>query len=274
VCGYFFEKRQPVKRKIRILCGVLCAALLLLTGCSGRSASGYRIVYTYDTEGSYVLAFREGDKLCPIISAAMQELAANGTLKSTSLTWFNENLISLKGQAGAMDSYRSEVTSRTLIVGIDTNNMPMSYTDGTNYRGFDIDVANYICGYLGWSMSLQPISADDVEVQLNSGNIDCAMGVPVSDMQDGLDYSPSYLSSKYVLVTRSDSGITTKSGLHGKVLGALVADLSVLKSDDKFISKLDHITYQTGTSGLFSALDAGDVDGILVSSAIAAYYMK
>jgi len=263
-----------VKRRIQILCVILCAALLLLTGCGNRSSHGYRIVSTYDSEGSYVLAFRQGDKLCPIVSAAMQELAANGTLRSTSLTWFGEDLICLKAQAGAMDSYRSEVSPRTLIVGIDTNNMPMSYTDGTNYCGFDVDIANYICGYLGWSMVLQPISADEVDIQLNSGNIDCAMGVPIGNMKEGLDYSPSYLSSRYVLVTRADSNIATKSGLHGKVLGAITADLNVLKKDEKFVSRLDHITYQTGTSGLFSALNSGDVDGILVSSAIAAYYMK
>ena len=34
------------------------------------------------------------------------------------------------------------------------------------------------------------------------------------------------------------------------------------------------ITYQTNTDSLFHALQNGDVDGILASSVVAAYYMK
>lgn len=274
ISNHISDKIMRMKRAIAFLCILLCA--LLLSGCGGNSAAarGYRVVSTYDTEGSYVIAFREGDELCAIVTAVLRELSANGTLRTASQSWFGSDLSCVKGEAGAMDELWSHVEPRNLVVGIDVNNMPMSYTDGVNYYGFDVDLASYICGYLGWSMTFQPISASDVGVQLQSGNVDCAIGVPLGGKEDGFDYSPAYLSSKYVLITRSDSGISTKSGLKGKILGAVVADVDVLQQDAKFVDKLDHVTYQTGTEGLFDALDAGDVDGILVSSAVAAYYMR
>lgn len=260
--------------KKRIVCLLLCAALLLPVTACGRDAGGYRMVGSYSSSGDLCMAFRKNDRLCDIISAALQELAANGTLRAASLQWFGEDIIGLKGSAGAMDAYWDDVGERTLFVGVNPNNKPMSYEDGEGYSGFDVDVANYICGYLGWSMVLRPITSDDVLVQLQSGNIDCAMGVVETRLNSSYSHSPSYLESQYVLVTSLSGRIRSKAGLKKKVLGVVLADLDVLDEDEKFIQKLDRIIYQSGTDGLFSALRDGEVDGILVSEAVAAYYMR
>ena len=263
-----------------ILCLLLCAALLLCGACgsssddSGRTFRGYRIAGTYEDEGSYLIAFRPDDRLCEIITAVLHELAANGTLRSACLNWFSSDISCVKAQQGAMDELWSQVEDRTLVVGVDINNKPLSYSDGDSCCGFDVDVASYICGYLGWSMVLRPISFSDIEVELQSGNVDIVMGVPLGSAVSGLDYSPAYLSSKYVLVSTVGSGIRNKNDLAGKCLGAMISDLSVLRSDEKFVASLDRVTYETKTEGLFTALADGSVDGILVSSAIASYYIS
>ena len=259
--------------KKRILCLLLCAVLLLPMAACGSERGGYRIVDTYSGDGNFCIAFRKDDLLCDIISAALKELAANGTLRTAALSWFGEDIIDVRGEAGAMDELWDLVQPRTLVVGINPNNMPLSYAEGDSYAGFDVDVANYLCGYLGWSMILRPIGADDVGIQLQSGNIDCAMGVAEKDLSSAYSSSPTYIEGKYVLVTRL-GGVRSKGGLRGKALGVVMADLDVLNEDEKFVAKLDRIIYQTGTEGLFKALDDGDVDGILVSSVVAAYYMK
>jgi polar amino acid transport system substrate-binding protein len=258
----------------RGLCALLMMWMVLpLTAC-GDTGGGYRIIDTYSAEGSYVIAFRQGDKICDLVTAAMKELAANGTLRAASQSWFGENLVSVKAESGAMDDLWSEVTSRTITVGVDITNMPMSYESNGSYMGFDVDVANYICGYLGWSMVIYPIDPDNVEVELNSGNIDMAMGIPMSEQTDDFSYSPSYLTSRYVLVARVTGRVRDKSALKGKTLGVVITDLDVLQQDEKFVSSLGAITYQTNTDGLFQALVNDEVDGILVSSVVAAYYMK
>ena len=256
------------------LCILLCLAMILAltTACGG--GGGYRIIDEYSGEGSYFIAFRKGDHLRDYVTAAMQELAASGSLRAASINWFGENLVSVRGQEGAMEELWETKPDRTLIVGIDPTNMPMSYPAGDTYQGFDVDMISYICGYLGWSMVLYPINIDDAQVELNSGNIDVAMAVPENEQSSNFDYSPAYLTSQYVLVTRTGSHIRRRSGLKGKTLGVAVSDVDVLQEDEKFVDSLGSITYQTNTDGLFLALMKGEVDGILVSSVVAAYYIK
>lgn len=257
----------------RLLCILLCGCFLgLLCACGG--SSGYRIIDTYSGEGSYVIAFREGDRLAEQVTAAMKELADSGALKSASLKWFGENLVSLRGEEGALAGMRSGLEWRTVTVGVDVTNMPMSYETDEGFLGFDVDLANYICSYLGWSMIIYPIDPADVDVELQSGNIDMAMGIPQSDEHAGFDYSPAYLTSRYVLVARVTGSVRDRSALRGKTLGVAVTDLEVLQQDQKFVESLGAVTYQTNTDGLFQALLNREVDGILVSSVVAAYYMN
>ena len=217
------------------------------------------------------MAFRKDDSLCDLVSAVLEELAANGTLRSASIGWFGSDLTGLKGKTGAADEYRADNTARTLIVGINTDNKPLGYMSGDEIVGFDVDLASYICGYLGWSMVLRSVSADDVDVQLASGNVDCVMGVPETQKVSTLSYSPEYLTGKYLLIS-TVGGVSTKAGMRGKILGVATADIPVLQEDTSFLESLDKIIYQTGTDGLFTALANGHVDAILVSGVVASYY--
>lgn len=261
-------------RKLRVmLCFALClAALMPLTACGG--GNGYRVVDEYSGEGSYYIAFRKGDRLQQYVTAAMQVLASGNTFRSLSTTWFGENLVNIKGDADAMEPLLEDKPDRFVTVGIDITNMPMSYIVDNGYEGFDVDLISYICGYLGWGINFYPINIADAQIELNAGNIDIAMAVPEADLSSELDYSPAYLTSQYVLVARSGSHIRRRSGLKGKVLGVTVVDEDVLYQNEKFVKSLGSIIYQTNTDGLFQALMKGEVDGVLVSSVVAAYYMK
>lgn len=248
----------------------LCA-LLTFSACGG--GRGYRVIDTFSAEGSYVIAFRQDDRICSLVTAALQELAHNGTLRAASYNWFGENLVSVRGAGGEMDEFWPEVEPRTITVGVDVTNKPMSYESAEGYLGFDVDLANYICGYLGWSMVIYPIDPANIAVELQSGNIDMAMGVSETDEVGTLSYSPTYLTSRYVLVSGT-RGPGSRGAMKGKTLGVTVTDLDILQQDEGFVSGLESVTYQTNTDGLFRALVAGEVDAILVSSVVAAYYMN
>ncbi len=256
------------------ICLLLCLCLLLPAAACSSDKGGYRIIDEYSGEGSYYIAFRKGDNLQKYVTAAMQELAAGNTLRTASLSWFGKDLVSVRGQAGAMEELWAEKPDRSVVVGIDISNMPMSYMSGGGYVGFDIDLIMAICGYLSWTVNFQTIDISNAEVELNAGNIDIAMAVPEADLSDNFDYSPAYLASQYVLVTRAGSGINRRSNLGGKALGVTVVDEDVLYKDQGFVDSLGSIIYQTNTDSLFQALMLGEVDGILVSSVVAAYYMK
>ncbi len=262
-----------MKLRKAALAALLClCALAALCGCSG--GSGYRVIDTYSDEGDYVIAFRQGDRLCQLVTAAMEELAANGALKSASYKWFGEDIIDIKGEGGEMDGLWDEVAERTVTVGVDITNMPMSYETSEGYLGFDVDMANYICSYLGYSMAIYPIDPADVTIELNSGNVDMVMGVTQNDSISGLDTSPAYIAGSYVLVAQVSGRVNSRAALKGKTLGVVITDIEVLQQDEKFVESLGSVTYQTNTDGLFQALLKGEVDGILVPSVVAAYYMK
>jgi len=165
-------------------------------------------------------------------------LEDSGVLKSTSIKWFGKNLVSLRGEKNALDGLWGDITDRVVTVGVDVTNMPMSYETPEGYLGFDVDIANYICSYLGWSMRIYPIDPANVDVELQSGNIDMAMGIPESDEHAGFSYSPSYLTSRYVLVARVKGSVKDRSALKGKTLGVAVTDLDVLQQDPKFVESL------------------------------------
>ncbi len=261
------------KKKIRAVL-LVCLSLLLTFSACGSSASGYRVVDDYSGDNSYYIAFRKGDRLKEYVSAAMEVLASSNALKATSIKWFGEDLLSVDGDEHAMEPYWDNVPSRTVTVGIDLDNMPLSYLSNQGYEGFDIEFISQICNYLSWQIVFYPISMANVEIELNAGNIDIAMAVTESNIADSLDASPPYLSNRYVLVARYGSHIRRRSGLKGKVLGVTVADETVLYQNPKFVESLDSVIYQTNSEGLFQALMKGEVDGILAPSIVAAYYMK
>lgn len=264
-----------MKQLRSVTCLLLCLAMLLpVSACSG--GSGYRIIDEYSEEGSYYIGFRKGDNIQNYVIAAMQELAANNTLRAASINWFGDNIVNVHGQSGALEEVYDTLLPRSVIIGVDYTNKPMSFeaTEGAGPQGFDIDMISYICSALGWDMVFRPINIDEADVELNSGNIDIAMAIPGSDLTRDLDYSPAYLESQYVLVTRSGSHIRRRGGLKGKTLGVAVSDVDVLQQNQKFVDSLGGVTYQTNTDGLFQALMKGEVDGILVTSVVAAYYMK
>ncbi len=265
-------------RSLRALvCLLLCAALALPLAACGGGSGGYRIIDEYSGVSSYYIAFRKGDRLKDYVTAALEELAAGNSLSQASNYWFGEDIITVRGDDNALEELEGDVPQRTVTVGVDISNMPMSYQSAAGYEGFDIDLMSRVCSFLGWSMVVYPIAIADAAIELNAGNIDIAMAVPDSGVTSDVDVSPAYLTNQYVLVTRSGSHIRRRSGLKGKSLGVVVSDESVLYQDSKnrkFIDSLGAVIYQTNTEGLFQALMKGEVDGVLVSSVVAAYYMR
>ena len=255
-----------------MVCLFLCFALLApLGGCD--DGGGYRVVDDYSGETNYYMAFRKGDRLRDYVSAALEELASGSTLRILSDNWFGEDLIAVRGEEDAVAALGEEVPHRTVTIGVDLTNMPLSYFADNGYRGFDVELMGYICGQLGWDLVVYPIAIADAKIELNAGNIDVAMSVPESSIGD-LDVSPAYLTSRYVLVARSGSHIRRRSGLKGKTLGVTVANEDVLYTNEKFVQSLGSVIYQTNTESLFQALMKDEVDGVLASSLVAAYYMR
>lgn len=72
---------ELMKKLRRFLAFVLCAALcfLLLTGCGSRDTIRFKMIAELNQE-EFCVAFRKGDPLCNIFTAALKELSADGQI--------------------------------------------------------------------------------------------------------------------------------------------------------------------------------------------------
>ena len=70
-------------------------------------------------------------------------------------------------------SQRSTFTDGRFVVGFDADFLPYGFKEGSEYKGFDLDLARAVCAAKGWEFVANPINWDAKDMELNSGAIDC-----------------------------------------------------------------------------------------------------
>lgn len=249
---------------------------LTLCACGGGSAYGrYRVLETFGSQ-TYAIGFRNNDYVRYYVDAALKVLAADGTIHGIALKWFGADSTTFAADAKALDGL--EIPQRTLIVGLDPDAFPVSYADGGDYAGFDVDAARAVCEKLGWEIKFQPIKAENAYVELSSGNIDCAWGgLALDTASTKFTVLATYMTNELVLLVRTDSNIRSKGKLSGRTLAIDVDQkyMDALSSDQKLMESLGEIKRVTGgTQRCFETLDSGAADAIITYSAAAIYYGK
>ncbi len=168
-------------------------------------------------------------------------------------------------------------SSNTFTVGFDSEFPPYGYKEGTEYKGFDLDLAAEVCKRNGWEFVKQPINWDSKDMELDSGSIDCIWnGFTMSeDRLKKYTWTEPYLDNSQVFVVKKDSGIKTKADLKGKTV-LVQADSSALEAlqgkeskdlTDSF-KNLDQVSeYNTA----FLNLEAGSGDAIAMDVGVANY---
>ena len=256
--------------KKRIIC--LALAVIMVFGLCACGGSGkYRVVKTLGTQ-EYSIGFRNGDSTYHYIDRALKELSYEGAIDELCYKWFgDDSTVSFPKKKNALDDI-GYVEPRTFIIGVDLDSFPMCYSNGVEYEGFDVELAQKVCDKLGWVLKVQPIHSEDAYVELNSGNIDCAWGGVVLD-KECPDYTilVTYMSTDLVLAGKSSNG----SSVRDKVLymGTTQYCLDVMDENSSVSRKLGQITrVQGGTTDYFNALDNDKCDLILTTEAAVEYY--
>lgn len=256
--------------KKRMICLAL-AVITVLGLCACGGSGKYRVVKTLGTQ-EYSIGFRNGDSTYHYIDRALRELSYEGVVDELCYKWFgDDSTVSFPEKKDALDDI-GYVEPRTFIIGVDLDSFPMCYSNGVEYEGFDVELAQKVCDKLGWVLKVQPIHSEDAYVELNSGNIDCAWGGVILD-RDSPDYTilVTYMSTDLVLAGKSSNG----SSISGKVLymGTTQYCLDVMEDNASVSRKLGQITrVQGGTTDYFNALDNGKCDLILTTEAAVEYY--
>lgn len=257
---------MKLARRILAFALVLCL-MLPMAGC-GQIVGRYRVVETLG-EQSYAIGFRNGDYVRYYVEAALQELAADGTISGLANSWFIEDNTTFTAAANALSQF-SSFPQRTLIIGADPDAYPLSYQENGQFTGFDVELARAVCARLGWEAQFIAIKSENAYVELSSGNVDCAWGGLTLDTNT-TDYTTlrPYLTDELVIITRADTGAKSLRGLKGASLAISVDQkyMDLLAADGKLMERFGEIKRLTGgLQALLNAVNDGSAASALVSS--------
>ncbi len=262
----------------RFLCALLALLMLAALSACGEDES-YHVKSTLTlVEQDYSLAFRNDDPLMDYVTAAIEELSAEGRVDELSRKWFGRDAVKFGKKEGALAALE-EPAPHTLLMGADSNSFPMVYMQDGNYWGFDIELAMLVCEKLGWKLEIQHIEKEEVYNQLASGNIDVAWGGVALDPDEVAagkytQYGP-YIHNDIVIIARDGSRITSAGRLKGRNLAMPITQeaMEALETEPSLKEALGRITrVPGGTIDCFAALYSGDCDAVLTDSTAMLYY--
>ena len=169
----------------------------------------------------------------------------------------------------------------TFVMGIDPEYPPFSYMgDDGEYTGFDVEIAQAVCDYLGWELEIFEVNWDQKLVQLNAKECDCVwsgMTIVDSMKEKGYVISEPYYYNTQVLVVKEDSGIESSKDLAGKIVAVQLGTSgeALLAEDLKELSDTFGETL-TCDSFLkcFTELEGNVADAVFVDLPVAMSYVK
>ena len=180
--------------------------------------------------------------------------------------------------AAAPAAEPAEAERTTFIMGIDPEYNPFTYLgDDGNYTGFDVEVCQAVCDYLGWELEIFGVNWDEKLVQLECDCVWSGMTLLDSMKEAGYVLSAPYYHSEQVLVVTKASGYTSSADLAGKDVAVQLGTSgeSLLDEggdlEDLAATFNSVVTVDSFLKG-FTELEGGAVDAVFVDMPVAAKY--
>ena len=175
----------------------------------------------------------------------------------------------------------SEAAAFVFKHGFDMDYPPYSYiaSDGQT-GGFDVELCQAVCDYLGWGYEAVPFNWDAKDAELNAGSCDCIWsGFTINGREDDYLWTFPYSDNTQMIMVPDDSEIKTLEDLKGKTVGVQIATSAMdLLSDEEGQKELADTfgalnTYETYTIA-FNDLKAGAIDAIAIDVTSGNYLMN
>ncbi len=223
---------------------------------------------------SYAIGFRLGDEeLAQTVSGAVQALVLNGTYDAIGEKYPDiKDYLCLKAEdidEASLPAQGSGDSSFTFKHGFDLDYPPYSYLqDDGSVGGFDVELCQAVCEYLGWGYEAVPFNWDAKDMELNAMSCDCIWsGFTKEGREDAYTWGITYSNNTQGILVASDSGITSLSDLAGKIVGVQTATSAYDMLEDSQKDLADTFAelkvYETYTIA-YNDLKAGAIDAIAI----------
>ena len=176
---------------------------------------------------------------------------------------------------GTLAGCSSANNDHKIRIGIKFDQPGLGYQDGSQYTGFDVDVARYIAGKLGYSedqIEFVESPSANRENMLNNGQVDMIFATySISDSRKKtVDFAgPYYTAGQDLLVRADNTDIHGPDDLNGKNLCSVTGSTSAQKVQDKFAKNVN-LVKQNSYSDCVVALNGGVVDAVTTDDIILA----
>lgn len=271
----------------KLFCLVLSLALMLSLAACGKKddgAGGFKFLDEDLGVESYAIGFRAGDgALAEQVNGAVKALVKNGTYAKIAESYPDiKDYLSLKAE----DISDSEVAAQgsgdssfTFKHGFDLDYPPYSYLqDDGSVGGFDVEMCQAVCEYLGWGYEAVPFNWDAKDAELNAGSCDCIWsGFTKEGREDDYLWGITYSANTQGIMVPANSSIKTLADLSGKLVGVQTATsaLDLLEDSQAELAATfkDLKVYETYTVA-FNDLKAGAIDAIAIDMTAGAFLMS
>ena len=139
-----------------------------------------------------------------------------------SLLFAAPTMLGLAGCGGGNTETTGAGDARVFKHGFDKDFPPYSYIDDNgNTTGFDVELAQAVCEYYGWTYEAVPVNWDAKDAELNAGSCDCIWsGFTKSPArEDSYCWSEPYSINTQMIMVKEDSDIKSLADLAGKKVG-------------------------------------------------------
>ena len=241
---------------------------------AAKAASSYHFLEEDLGVESYAIGFRKGDEeLAETVSGAVQALVLDGTYDEIGKKYPDiKDYLCLKADdidASTLPEKGSGDSSFTFKHGFDLDYPPYSFLqDDGSVGGFDVELCQAVCDYLGWGYESVPCNWDAKDMELNAGSCDCIWsGFTKEGREDDYTWGITYSNNTQGILVPGDSDIKTLADLSGKIVGVQTATSAydMLQDSQKELADTfaELKVYETYTIA-YNDLKAGAIDAIAI----------
>jgi len=165
--------------------------------------------------------------------------------------------------------------SGTVRIGIKFDQPGLGFQNGDEYTGFDVDVAKYVAGKLGYSEDqIEWVQAPSAQREnlLQTGQVDMIFATySITDKRkEVVSFAgPYFVAGQDLLVAADDDSITGPEDLEGKNLCSVTGSTSAQRIKDEYATGTN-LLEQPGYAECVTALTAGTVDAVTTDDIILA----
>ncbi len=154
--------------------------------------------------------------------------------------------------------------SKVLVMGTNAEFEPFEYREGTEFVGFDVEIAKAIADKMGKELQIEDMAFDSLLLALANDKIDfVAAALTVNDeRKQQVDFTQTYFNSKQVIIVKADNTeVSTADNLVGKKVGVQLGTTGDLAVSD--VEGVEVVRLDKGTQAV-ADLENGKVDAVVI----------